>query len=64
MKSQPSQDLLIIMFTTASIVFMGISVLFIYIEKYLQSLLSFIIGVLFLSSSLALVREKSRYQSS
>jgi len=46
----------------SSIAFMGISVTFVYIEKYLQALLAFVIGIILLSSSLAILREKMRYQ--
>jgi len=46
----------------SSIVFMGISVTFVYIERYLQALLAFVIGIILLSSSLAILREKMRYR--
>lgn len=42
----------------SAIAFMGIAVLFIYIERYIQSLLSFITGMVLLSSALAILRER------
>ncbi|MCC6016196.1 MAG: hypothetical protein LM582_04030 [Desulfurococcaceae archaeon] len=51
---------LLYIFAISSILFMSIAALFIYMEKYIQSLLSFIIGILFLSSTLAILREGFR----
>uniref|UniRef100_A0A7C2VMM8 Uncharacterized protein n=1 Tax=Ignisphaera aggregans TaxID=334771 RepID=A0A7C2VMM8_9CREN len=51
-------DALIYIFSGSSIVFMAVAVLFIYIEKYIQSLLSFVIGLIFLSGALSLLRER------
>lgn len=46
-----------IMLLTVAIIFFFISTLFIYQDKYLQALFTFIIGVILLSSSLAVMRE-------
>jgi hypothetical protein len=51
---------LLYIFAISSILFMSIAALFIYMEKYIQSLLSFVIGILFLSSTLAILREGFR----
>ncbi|MEM0371922.1 MAG: hypothetical protein QXW05_01140 [Ignisphaera sp.] len=56
------QDLYTLVLMVSSIVFMGISVTFVYIERYLQALLAFVIGIILLSSSLAILREKMRYR--
>lgn len=49
-------------FAFSAVLFMSIAVFFIYMERYLQSLLSFIIGILFLSSTLAIIREVFKHQ--
>jgi hypothetical protein len=56
------QHHLIYIFAVSSVLFMSIAAFFIYIEKYIQSLLSFVIGILFLSSTLAILREGGRYR--
>lgn len=56
------RDLYTLILMISSVVFMGVSVTFIYLEKYLQALLAFVIGIILLSSALAIVREKIRYQ--
>lgn len=51
-------SVIVYMFTISSIIFMGVAVLFIHMERYLSSLLSFVIGILFLCSALSILREK------
>ena len=50
--------LIMIVTLLSSIIFFGVAVWLLYIEKTLQALLSFIIGLVLLSTSLAILREK------
>jgi len=47
---------LILLFSAASIAFMGLSVYFAYLEKTIPAILSVTVGLLFMSSSLSIVR--------
>lgn len=57
------QDLHASLLIILSAVFMILSVVFMYMEKYLQALLAFVIGTILLSSSLSIIRERIRYQN-
>jgi len=48
---------LIVLFSAASIAFMGLSLYFAYLEKTIPTILSVTVGLLFMASSLSIVRQ-------
>lgn len=48
---------IIVTLMVAAIMFFAISTIFMYQDKYLQALFTFVIGIILLSSSLAVMRE-------